>query len=563
MKLSIFLSFIFLLNASYLFSQDTNNEITTEINALVNKMHENGQFNGTILVAEKGKILFKGAFGYGDYEAKRKLVVESPCYLASVSKQFTAMGIMILKEKGKLSYEDPLTKYFPEFPDYAKNVTIRQMLHHTSGVANHYSLGIYKPGLTNADVFQTLIKQENLDFTPGEKFSYSNGGYVLLAMIIEKVSGQSMPVFMQQNVFDPLKMNNTLVFDKSTPEIKNRAIGYTPAWTLEDYEIYTTGAGGMYSTVEDLFKWDQALYTNKLVSKKTLEEAFTSGKTNNGEETGYGFGWGINENPEGGKIVMHTGGLNGFRTIIGRDLQHERTVIALTNNGSTYLGGLVEAVQNILYGKEYEIPKISIGQKIHSLIGKIGVEKAFEKYEYLKENKADEYEFNEAELNTIGYYFMGEKDYETAIAIFKQNVKSYPNGYNAYDSLGEAYMEASIANYKKSLELNRSNDNAIAMLKKMGVENNTEDVVIADEVLNSYVGEYELNPQFALTITKDGSQLKAQVTNQPRFDIFPQSENRFYLKVVQAQIEFNKNDSGKIESLTLFQSGQEMQFIKR
>ena len=464
------ISFLFFFSFQILFSQTDAILTGAKIGRLMDKLHQNDQFNGTVLVAENGKVLYKGAYGYGDYEAKRKLVVESPCYLASVSKQFTTMAIMILKEKGKLNYEDPLTKYFPEFPDYAKNVSIRQMMTHTSGVANHYNLGLYKPGLSNDDVLQALLKQENLDFNPGEKYKYSNGAYVLLSMIVHKVSGKPFPAFMKENIFQPLKMENTLVFDKKTPPIKNRAIGYTPAWTLEDYEIFTTGAGGMYSTVEDLFKWDQALYTEKIVSKNTLEEAYTSAKLNNGSETGYGYGWGIRENEDGGKIVRHSGGLNGFRTFIERDLQHKRTIILLTNNGSTYLGGILAALRNIQNGKEYEIPKINIGQKLHALIGEIGLEKALLKYEELKENDNGQYDFSESHLNDLGYYFMGKKDYATAIAIFWQNVKSYPDAFNTYDSLAEAYMESSIDNYKKSLELNPGNENAKKMLKKMGVD---------------------------------------------------------------------------------------------
>ena len=558
------LSLLFLFSFQILFSQTDAILTAAEIGKLMDKLHQNNQFNGTVLVAENGKVLFKGAFGYGDYLAKRKLVVESPCYLASVSKQFTTMAVMLLKEKGKLNYDDPLSKYFPEFPDYAKDVSIRQMMNHTSGIPDHYGLGIYKPGLTNDDVFQTLIKQEKLDFAPGEKYSYSNGAYIMLSMIVEKISGQPFPVYMKENIFTPLEMDNTCVFDEKTPAIKNRAIGYTPAWTKEDYEIFTTGAGGMYSTVEDLFKWDQALYSEKLISQKTLDEAFTSTKLNDGSVTGYGYGWGIGENADGGKIVRHSGGLNGFRTFIERDLLHKQTIILLTNNGSTYLNGILAAIRNIQNGKEYEIPKINIGQKVHALIGDIGLEKALLRYSELKANDTGEYDFSETHLNDLGYYFMSEKDYPTAIAIFRQNVKSYPDGFNTYDSLAEAYMESSIANYKKSLELNPGNENAKNMLKKMGVdisEMETE-VEVPEKLLGKYVGKYELSPAFSLTITKEGKQLKAQATNQPQFDIFPQSPNKFYYKVVTAQIQFNSNEENEIESLTLFQGGQEMVFKK-
>ena len=564
-RLILSLILIFAFQFSFAQSQKATAE---KLEKLLTHLHNNGQFNGTVLIAENGAVIHKGAYGYADYEAKRKLEVASPFYLASVSKQFTTMGVMILKEKGKLSYDDPVTKYFPKFPAYAKSVTIRQMMQHTSGIANHYALGIYKPGLTNDDVYQTLLKQKALDFTPGERYNYSNGAYVMLAMIIEKVSGQPLNKFMKEHIFEPLGMDNTLVYVKDTPSIQKRAIGYTPAWTLEDYTIFTTGAGGLYSTVEDLLKWDQALYANKLVSAETLEEAYTPATLNDGSKSDYGFGWGIAENESGGKVVQHSGGLNGFRTFLERDLENKRTIILLTNNGSTYLPQVTQAIRNVLQDKAYELPKISIGQKVHRLIEEIGLEKALAEFEALKSSNDEQYKFSESELNDIGYYYLNnKKDPETAIAIFKANVKAYPEGANGYDSLAEAYMvkgenEKSIKNYEKSLELNPGNTNAITMLQSMGedVSKFQKEVKIPEAVLETYVGKYQLNPSFAINVTKDGSQMKAQATNQPVFDIFAQSQNKFYLKVVAAQVQFNKSDTGQIESLTLFQNGQEMIF---
>jgi len=562
MNLRILLPFLFLLGFQLTFAQADKNQ-QKEIEDLMTQLHNNGQFNGTILVAEKGKVIYKAGHGYADYSAKRKLATSSPFYLASVSKQFTTMGIMMLKEKGKLSYDDVVTKYFPDFPAYAKSVTIRQMMHHTSGIANHYSLGIYRAGLNNDDVYQTLLKQKALDFEPETKYTYSNGAYVMLAMIIEKVSGQSLPEFMKENIFTPLGMDKTLVFDKATPEIKDRAIGYNPAWALEDYEIFTTGAGGLYSTVEDLLKWDQALYTDKLVSAAALEEAYTAATLKDGNSTGYGFGWRVMKKESGGKVVNHSGGLNGFRTFLERDLEHQRTIILLTNNTNAYLPSILRELRNIQNGDSYELPKIIAGRKLQTMIGEMGLEKALAQYEMLKANEADKHDFNENDLNDLGYYFLvGQKDLNTAIAIFEQNVKDHPEAFNTYDSLAEAYLEKAKANYKKSLELNPDNDNARKMLKEMGVEvkEETKTMELPDEVLATYVGKYQLNPSFAINITKDGSQLSAQATNQGANKIFPQSKHKFYLKTVAAQVEFNKNDAGKVESLTLFQNGQEMLF---
>ena len=195
-------------------------------------------FNGTVLVSKGDEVIYRKAFGFADLETNKELVPESSFYLASVSKQFTTMAVMILKEQGKLSYDDKLSQYFPDFPSYADSISIEHMMTHTSGIPDHYGLNAYKKGLNNEDVYQLLIKQEKLDFSPGSRFRYSNGGYVLLSMIVEKASGQPFHEFMEAAIFSPLGMDKTLVYDQSEPEVTNRAIGYNATGKKDDYEIF-------------------------------------------------------------------------------------------------------------------------------------------------------------------------------------------------------------------------------------------------------------------------------------------------------------------------------------
>tara|TARA_R110002050_G_scaffold88375_2_gene186626 strand:+ start:10523 stop:11626 length:1104 start_codon:yes stop_codon:yes gene_type:complete len=322
-----------------------------KIDSLIQHSYEKGMFNGAILVSRGDKIIYKNALGYADKDNNRKLNIASVFYLASVSKQFTAMAIMILKEQKKLSYDDKLSKYFPEFPDYANTVTLKHLMTHTSGIADHYRLGIYRKGLRDKDVLEALVKQKELDFKPGDEFRYSNGGYVLLSLIVTKVSGMPFHKFMEINIFRPLGMNNTLVYDESAPAIENRAVGYNQAGQLDDYEIFTTGAGGMFSTLDDLHLWDRALYTEQLISHAALEEAFTPATLNNGELTKYGYGWGVSEG-DGQKVVQHTGGLAGYRTFIKRNLYNKSCYIILTNHGDTSNTTAIKtALDEILEGK--------------------------------------------------------------------------------------------------------------------------------------------------------------------------------------------------------------------
>jgi CubicO group peptidase (beta-lactamase class C family) len=336
-------------NPSPVINQNDNSYNNVQkLDSIINHYYQNGLFNGIILVSRYKKVAYREAFGYSNFETKEKLIPESVFYLASVSKQFTAMAIMILSDRNKLTYNDKLSKYFPEFPSYANFVTIKHLLNHTSGIPDYYRLNAYKPDLKNQDVLEILIKQNSLDFNPGDRFEYSNSGYVLLAMITEKVTGIPFHAFMKANVFDPLGMTNTLVYDESKPSINNRAIGYNMDGNLNDYNVLTTGAGGIFSTVDDLHLWDLALYTDTLVSYGTIKKAFTPTILNDGGISNYGFGWFIYEDDRR-KIVTHSGNLFGFRTYIGRDLVNKNAYILLTNNGDAIeMNTIISAIRDFL-----------------------------------------------------------------------------------------------------------------------------------------------------------------------------------------------------------------------
>jgi len=433
-KLLIFLSII---SISFIQCKNQKQPIVDQIDELVNKGYQLGLFNGTILVSYHGELIYKSAFGYQDLETKTPLQISSAFYLASVSKQFTTMAIMLLKEQGKLSYDDMLDKFFPQFPGYANRVTVRHMMTHTSGIPDHFSIITDTDEMTNQDVLEALVKQDSLLFQPGENYSYSNGAYVLLSLIVAQVSGQPYHLFMKENIFDPLKMENTLVYDESGPDVPHRAIGYNLFGDKNDYTLFTTGAGGMYTTVEDLYKWDQALYTETLVKTKTLEEAYTPFLLNNDSSTYYGFGWRITKD-DNGKRVQHSGGLAGFSTYLERHLDQKNSIIFLNSRG-TPLGWLSRGIRNILYGKPYELPKAPIYLKLNQLYKKNGISEVLIQYNLLKEESQDLYIFSEGQLNTFGYYLLQNNLTKDAIEIFKLNAMEYPESPNVYDSLGDGY----------------------------------------------------------------------------------------------------------------------------
>lgn len=316
----------------------------TKETQILNLLKEEG-FNGNFLFAEKGEKKIEINLGYRDFESKDSLQMKHQFYLASVSKQFTGMACLLLAHEGKLKLDDKLSSFYPEIA-YADSVSIRQMLHHSSGIPDYYGLGVYKPGMTNQDVYDALLDDTHLDFEPGSEFSYSNSAYVLLSMVAEKASGQTFSSLLEEKVFQPLGMNSTLVFDQEK-EMPPRAIGHTPEGEKKDYYAFTTGGGGLFSNIEDLYTWERALYTDKLLPQEVLKEAYKAGELPDPEMTAYGLGWFLDrDNPH---RVWHSGSLEGFRNLMRRDMKDEILLLYLTNNSFEGLADLSDKVEAILF----------------------------------------------------------------------------------------------------------------------------------------------------------------------------------------------------------------------
>ena len=316
-----------------------------------------------LLVIDHDEILYCKCYGLADLETGRPITADSSFYLASLSKQFTAMAIMLLAEQGKLSFDDRLAGYVPRFPAWGAEITLRHLLHHTSGLPDYFRF--FRPrdgdelivardmdGVTNEDVLERAMDLAGPEFPAGSRFAYGGTGYVLLAMIAAIVAGRSFADFLRASIFDPLGMKQTVVYDASRPTRHKLAQGYweensrSERW---DYPLLTAGDGGLFSTLDDLFRWDQALNTERLVPKAVLEQAFTSGTTNDGTPVGYGFGWITNVFPYlspaeraqllalgsniGLRHVAHGGSLVAYCNYIIRFLDSRRTLVVLTNRG--------------------------------------------------------------------------------------------------------------------------------------------------------------------------------------------------------------------------------------
>jgi CubicO group peptidase (beta-lactamase class C family) len=447
---------------------------SAEIDKLMSTMYQRGQFNGAILVAVHGSTIYRKGFGKSNFPTGADFTPETPSDIGSLTKQFTAMSIMMLAERGKLIYDDPVSKYISEFSRSARlsQITLRQLLNHTSGIPDYGDLGIDDAGLSQQGLIAALSKMEGLFKKPGLRYRYSNPGYALLAVVVERVSGRRFGEFLEQEIFVPVGMSDTFVYDAPSKKNARTAIGYGQFGQMDDGgPTAIPGDGGIYSTVDDLFKWDQALYTERLVHQSTLAEAFMPGKVQEGTST-YGFGWNIEDDS---KYLWHQGSHAGFRAFIGRRLAQRVTVIMLTNKGNSKRQDINTAIRNILAGKPYVLPRQSAAERLYRTIHESGINAALQMFYALKNGKSGDYDLGESELNTLGYQLLyGDRRVSDAVAIFKLNANEHPVSSNAFDSLGEAYRvngerNLAIISYTKAVLLDPTNEHAAGELKKLNL----------------------------------------------------------------------------------------------
>ena len=542
-----------------------NKDKVAKIQEVLSTAHKHRLFNGTALVAENGKIIYKGAFGMANMEWAIPNTADTKFRLASITKQFTAALTLQLVEQGKIKIDGKITDYLPDYrKDVGDKVTIHHLLTHTSGIPSYTSQpGFFENVSRNPYKVADFVKKYtsgDLEFEPGSKYSYNNSGYFLLGAIIEKVTEKTFEEALKAYILDPAGMKNS-GYDRHDALIPKRATGYGKTDNGYQNSAYLDmsipyAAGSMYSTVEDLYLWDQALYTEKLLSAASKDLMYKPFLQD------YAYGWVVNnasfkQNDQPVQVIRHGGGINGFSTMIVR-FPKEKNLIVLLDNTAQNTGRLSETITNILYHQPYELPKMSIVSRLEKTINEKGVAAGIAEYRDLKAKESATYDFSEPELNNLGYRLLRAKKLKEAVEIFKLNVEMYPQGFNTYDSLAEAYAnlnerELAITNYKKSLELNPKNTSAVDALKRM----EQGPAKVDAKVFDAYIGEYELAPGFVLRVYREGEKFMTQATNQGPIEIFAESETVFYPRVIEAKLTFVKDAEGKVTALTLNQGGRE------
>lgn len=453
---------------------DTKIEVNT-YTEFVSKMNARGITTGSILVYEDGDVIYKSAKGLRSIQPMDSLDLNSQFRLASVSKQFTAMAIMQLKEAGKLEYDQKVNTILADFP--YNTITVRQLLNHTSGLADYERLiaeNFVKEDSTktyilgNDEIMNAFYSvNPELDFQPGEKWEYSNTGYLLLASIVEKISGQHFREFLKEQITDPVGMVNTTLYKyqrESDSNMPNRVFGYKTALNQtdlvpNDYDIVNDvrGDGGIYSTLEDLFKWNMALVNHSIISKDYLDEAWSPGILNNGDKTRYGFGWFIEQDSNKPHTVFHSGGWVGFSTFLYNEYETKSGFVMLTNNSSDNYLDILYGIANIREGKPYAMPKEKIAKHMAKRILTQDVNSAITYY-HSKKSDTLNYDISEGDLNVLGYQLLNDNHLDNALRVFKLNIEEHPTSANTYDSYGDALMMKgdsvnALKNFKKCFEM--------------------------------------------------------------------------------------------------------------
>ena len=527
----------------------------TALDAMLAAAYPTERPGAVVLVKRGDKVLLRKGYGLANLELGVPLQPESVFEIGSITKQFTAAGILLLAERGRLRLDDEITRYLPDFPTHGKKITIQHLLTHTSGIADYTHLPEWAAHMREdlaPSAIVALIKDKPLDFAPGERWAYDNSGYFLLGMVIEKAGGKSYAQFMMDEIFRPLGMKSTR-YGSNKDLIPHRACGYEPAgdgFANAEYHSMTQpyAAGALVSDVDDLAIWDRALYGESLLSKETLARMFTAGQVSSGASTRYANGWVFGE-LAGHAVVWHNGGIPGFATALLRVPDQRLLVVVLSNDGGHEPPPhtMARRIAAQALGVPERPPTLPAGAlDTATLDGYVGVYVDQEKVVRTVRREggrlfAQRRGGEKAELLPIARDRFVYEDVPAQLA-FQRDAQGRVSGALLDRGIGPDLA------LRKSDEAPPAERQAIAVSPALAA------------LLEGYTGSYEVAAGFVLTITRAGDRLFLQATGQPKFEIFPASETVFFLKVVDAEIEFTPapTPGGRSPRLVLHQGGRDL-----
>lgn len=516
-----------------------------KIDAMASHMYPEDGPGVSILVAKDGEPIYQQAFGLASLELNIPMETKNVFEIGSITKQFTAVAILMLEEQGKLSVNDDILKYIPDYPTNGKTITIHNLLNHTSGIKSYTSMPSFQK-LAAIDMTPTELidkfKNEPMDFDPGEEFKYNNSGYILLGHIIEVVSKMTYEDYIEKNIFEKLGMSNSY-YGSNSQLIPNRADGYQGGpngFANSNYLSMTLpyAAGSLMSTTNDLLTWQNALNNHILISNSSYEKAIHGSTLNNGEHIDYGYG--LTEGKiSGSTAIQHGGGIFGYTTM-GVYFPDERVFVsALSNCNCKDVSSLAERIGAIAIGKPLKGKEDAItltNEQLNAWAGTYEFEGNVLRFVTVKDGK-----------------IFSQREGSTKLEIYPMT----PNKF-IFDANETSYEFSKDTNGMKQVTMQLSGKEIIGKITDKKAPDEKPSIIVAQEILDTYVGKYELQPGFVIEVTTTNGQLFAQATGQPQFEVFAEDENTFFLKVVKASIDFNKDDSGQITSITLNQNGQSM-----
>lgn len=522
-------------------------DIARQIDAVFTATFKPEEPGAAVIVVKDGKTVLRKGYGMADVEKKVAIQPGDLFRIGSMTKQFTAVAILMLEEEGKLSVKDEITKFIPDYPTRGKKITVEHLLTHTSGIKSYTNMPSFR-SIINKDMkpleVVDFFKNEPMEFDPGERYAYNNSGYFLLGVIIEKVSGMTYAEFMAKRIFAPLGMDHT-AFEgyerngvKRIPGYGRGRDGYALAAPMSMTQPYA--AGSIVSTADDLARWDAAITAGKLLKPENWKRAFTPYVLNSGKPTDYGYGWQI-RTFQGEEMIEHGGAINGFHSQ-GMRLPASRVYVAVLTNrlGARPASDFhAERAAAIAQGKPLLMPK-PIKLSTAAL-------DAFE-----------------------GTYRIDEKDNRIIVRDGEQLILSRGGGRVPMQPYAE--NEFFLPDYSHTrYRFVKGDDGKVKQLVVIDTSGKEEinprtgdkpaekkSIVLPQKDFDVLVGEYQLAPNFILTIRREGDRYISQATNQGPIEIYAESDTKFFVKVINAELTFQKDAEGKVTGLVLKQNGREM-----
>ncbi len=523
-------------------------KLAEKIDAVMSEIYKPNEPGAAIIVQKNRATILRKGYGLADLELGVPVDPDMVFRLGSITKQFTAVSILMLAEHGRLGLQDEIIKFLPDYPTQGRKITVEHLLTHTSGIQSYTDMPEWLPLWRKDFTLEELIdlfKDKPMQFEPGEHWAYNNSGYILLGAIIEKVSGKTYEEFVDSNVFKPLGMKHSYygsyerIIPRRIPGYERGKDGFVNAPYLSMTQPYS--AGSLLSSVDDLALWSDAVFTGKLVKKEWLDRAFTPYMLKNGESSGYGYGWFIADF-SGHRSIEHGGGINGFTTYEMIFPEDGIFIAILTNSaiaGRTPEPRAVKIARIALGIPEPEPEVVSLPAE--NLVPLAGVYEDGRKREYQVRAEGETFFLqrqggSRRELLALSPTEFLFKD-EPGRLVFAKDGEGRITGARIESRIGPAQV------------LEKTDRPFPAPRKEAAVDPKLYDL---------YAGDYELAPNFIITILRRGGKLISQATGQPEVELFPESDTRFFLKVVDAQVDFVRDESGRVTGLVLHQGGMDM-----